>query len=80
MKPTLVSLLGQVFPQAHGGSGVAYEVEAFGGGVLWHFGDLWVNSIFGATDVNFVVCLGFDLGCVLGKHGVHKLSDARVDE
>ena len=26
----------QVFPQAHGGNGVAYEVEAFGGGVLWH--------------------------------------------
>lgn len=45
MKPTLVSLLGQVFPQAHGGGGVAYEVEAFGGGVLWHFGELWANSM-----------------------------------
>ena len=35
----------QVFPQAHGGGGVAYEVEAFGGGVLWHFGELWANSM-----------------------------------
>ena len=36
----------QVFPQAHGGGGVAYEVEAFGGGVLWHFGELCVNFGF----------------------------------
>ena len=43
MKPTLVSLLGQVFPQAHGGGGVAYEVEAFGGGVLWHVEEFCAN-------------------------------------
>ncbi len=56
------------------------RLKPLGGGVLWHFGDLLGNSIFGATDVNFVACLGFDLGCVPGKHGVHKLSDSRVDE